>query len=87
MRSAYGTELQDQLSAWNEKRRLFHMPHSSFVDQQLDIRESMLNGIRQMNPATQTEMQGFNISGFFPPEINMPLQNMFLYSNFYLNWL
>ena len=82
MRSAHGTELQDQLQVWHTKNRLFHMPHSSFndiEDQQINIRESMLNGIRQMDPATQEDMREFNISGFFPPEINMPLQNMFLY--------
>ena len=81
MRSAHGTELQDQLSAWNEKGRLFHMPHSSFSnveDQQRNIRE-MLTGIINMVPARQEDMQGFNISVFFPPEINMPLQKMFLH--------
>lgn len=81
MRSAHGTELQDQLSAWNKNGRLFHMPHSSFSnveDQQRNIRE-MLTGIINMAPARQEDMQGFNISVFFPPEINMPLQKMFLH--------
>jgi hypothetical protein len=82
MRSAHGTELQDQLKAWHTNNRLFHMPYSVFnntVEQYITIRESMLNGIKQMEPATPNDMQRFNISVFFPPEINMPLQNMFLY--------
>ena len=76
-----GTSMKDQLEKWQQSQRINHIPHPSFEDisKQGRIRESLLQSMEKVIPMDNGELPQFNLSGFYPPEVSLPLLNMFGY--------
>lgn len=81
MESSRGTEWQDQLRMWQRIERVAHLPHPQCHDVTTHPlqRQTILQALQRVEPAKQETIQNFNMSSFFPPEVNMPLRNMFYY--------
>lgn len=81
MESSRGTEWQEQLRMWQRIERVAHLPHPQCHDITTHPiqRQTMLQALQRVEPTKQETIQGFNMSCFFPPEVNLPLRNMFYY--------